>query len=491
MNATLLYTVSFLTNAAVLIFEIAGGRLLAPYLGTAVGVWAGLISVVLGGMALGYHWGGERAVRDYSRATIGRLLFASGLAALIAWSVRDFIPTVFSAFGFPVTFSAIIVGTILFLPTVFLLAAVAPILVKNLVHTAEESPRAVGRLYAIGSLGSIVGAVATGSFLLPYISVSIVMLSVAIGLVLLSLLFLRSRPVAHLAIFTLVLIIALFLNAIPSRASVAVAEVSTNYNRVFIDRLRLPGEVYSISIDPFGIQCAMRKGSDGTFDEEDLVFEYVKAFDITRETFRPDGPRRALFLGGCNYSYPRYLLSKMPTLPVDVVEIDPGMTRIATDYFDFNLSAFPSLQVFHEDARTYLNKSSNTYDIIFMDTFGSAKGIPVHLTTEEMFQAVAKNLDSDGYLVVNGHGAYQGIRSELPSALLRTMKSVFPYVSVYHMGRNPNENQNLIFVASRVQPLPSKIDSTTFPDVTLYGVTLPDSPLILTDDFAPVERLMH
>jgi LytS/YehU family sensor histidine kinase len=57
MNRYAFYALSFLTNATILVFEITGGRLLAPYIGNSVGVWAGLIAVILGGMAIGYHFG--------------------------------------------------------------------------------------------------------------------------------------------------------------------------------------------------------------------------------------------------------------------------------------------------------------------------------------------------------------------------------------------------------------------------------------------------
>jgi spermidine synthase len=239
------------------------------------------------------------------------------------------------------------------------------------------------------------------------------------------------------------------------------------------------------------VQCAMKKNPDGTFDETTLVFEYLKAFDIVREIAYPKAPARALFLGGCNYSYPRFLLSNIPELAVDVVEIDPGMTETAKKYFGFEVSTFPTLNIFHEDARTFFKKERDAYDIIFMDTFGSSKGIPVHLTTEEMFLGVEKNLNQNGYLVVNVHGAYFGEKSLFPSALLKTMRQAFKNVSAYHMGYEPQRVQNLIYVATNAEELPETLISSAYPDLVLRKAVLPESEILLTDDFAPVERLMN
>ncbi|MEK9177235.1 MAG: fused MFS/spermidine synthase, partial [Patescibacteria group bacterium] len=95
MSVAVLYFLSFVTNAAILVLEIAGGRLLAPYIGTSVGVWAGLIAVILGGMALGYRVGGHLGDRDASQKRIGLVITVAGMAALISWGMRDFIPTLF------------------------------------------------------------------------------------------------------------------------------------------------------------------------------------------------------------------------------------------------------------------------------------------------------------------------------------------------------------------------------------------------------------
>lgn len=490
MNTAVLYAVSFTTNAAILIFEIAGGRLLAPYLGTSVGVWAGTISIVLAGMALGYHWGGKIADKNSSPTLLGRLLFAAGLSALIAWSVRDIVPTMFAVIGLPETWGALLIGAVLFMPTVFILAGVSPLLVRNLVKTVEQSGSATGTLNAVGTAGSIFGAVLTGAFLLSYFGVSYILLGVAVLLLFTGFLFLRKSPVVHALILIAVIVLAFFLNAFPTRASTAEADISTAYNRIFLDRVAFFDNARSLSMDPFGIQCAMHINEDQSADEHTVIFPYVKAFEIIRERLYPDGNERTLFLGGCNYSYPRFLLHQHPKMVADVVEIDPGMTEIAEKYFSLDLSKFPTLSIFHTDARMFLKESREPYELVFMDTFGSSKGIPVHLTTKEMFESIAKQMREDSYLVINAHGGYAGEHARFSSALFKTVRSVFPEVSVFAMNEDPELNQNLIFVASFKDQLPDILFSREYLDVALIKVRLPESDITLTDDFAPVERLM-
>jgi hypothetical protein len=197
------------------------------------------------------------------------------------------------------------------------------------VKDVEHAGSATGTLNAIGTTGSIVGAVATGAFLLPYFGVSSILLGIAVTLLFAGFLFLRRNPTVHALILGVVLVLAFFLNALPTRASVSEADISTSYNRVFIDHIAAFDNARTISTDPFGLQCAMRLHEDGTVDENSIVFPYVKAFEIVRAHIYPIGNARTLFLGGCNFSYPRYVLNLFPDMTADVryfIEVEIGVT---------------------------------------------------------------------------------------------------------------------------------------------------------------------
>lgn len=69
---------------------------------------------------------------------------------------------------------------------------------------------------------------------------------------------------------------------------------------------------------------------------------------------------------------------------IDVVEIDPDMTRLAKQYF--NLGEYDNLSSIHSDGRVYLNTTEKKYDAILGDAFGSYYSIPYQLTTLETVQ---------------------------------------------------------------------------------------------------------
>ncbi len=490
MGTTAFYAISFLTNAAILVFEIAGGRLLAPYLGTSVGVWAGLISIVLGGMAIGYRYGGSIADKDASQKTIGTFLLAASATALLAWSVRDLIPTLFSATGLPETFGALLVGAVLFMPTVIILAALSPMIAKNLLTRLEDSARVVGTLNAVGTIGSIVGAVATGAVFVSYFGVDVILLGVAAMLFIMACLLL-STHLLKLGSFVLAVgALALLLNTFPTKVDTVVADISTAYNRIFITHYdtRFTKEALAMSTSPTGIQCAMFIDEEGNADDSQLVFSYLQAYDMVIRQELPEGPERALVLGGCNYSFPRYLLHQYPKAVVDAVEIDPAMTEVARDYFGFDEKKFPTLSILHEDARIFLNLDHEPYDVIVMDAFGSSLTVPFHLTTVETFERMSEHLTDDGLMIVNALGSYEGKLSQFPAAYVATARTIFPHVSLYKILDTPTQAQNLVLVASKKHALPESFSNPTYPRLVLTEAKIRDDGLVLTDNYAPVER---
>lgn len=481
MSRPFLYLLAFLTNAIVLVFEITGGRLLAPYLGTSVGVWAGLIAVVLGGMALGYHYGGRFADRDASPRRIGLILCAAGITALLAWSARDLIPTLVTSTRLKPTVDAVLIGIVLFLPTVVLLASVSPFLAKHLIRKLETSAHAVGELSAVGTAGAIAGAIATGMWLVPAFSVDHILLGMALTLFALALIVLKGNIARVGTVTALAIALAVYGNTLPTRADGWVAERSTAYNRIVVTQEEGPS--LAVWTSPFGIQCQMYVNEQGIVDETRLVEPYQRAHDAVIASLYPEGPERALFLGGCVGAFPRYLLTKHPHMDTTIVEIDPGMTEVARALFQFDPS---TVTMVHEDARVFVNEDHEPFDLVYIDAFGSSGRVPFHLITEEMFARLAAHVKDDGILLMNTHGTAEGYGILYPAAFVNTVRTAFAEAALYAYAENPRTVQNLIILASNGRALPDRIDVG---DVTVRRIETPEDTMTFTDRYAPVETL--
>jgi spermidine synthase len=234
-------------------------------------------------------------------------------------------------------------------------------------------------------------------------------------------------------------------------------------------------------------------------------FEYTEYFQMPF-LWNPD-IKHVLMAGLGGGSTQRAYQHYFTNVTVDTVEIDPVVVEVATNYF--HVTETTHSRIHTNDARVFLNRSTNHYDVILMDAYSTTppygSSLPPHLTTKEFFTLASAHLTTNGVLGYNVIGQITGSRENLVAALYRTMKEVFPQVYLFPA----EESQNIVFMATKNQ------DLMTWSDAQLTGnarvrtgvVTLPTfsartrnfvnrppstatNATLLTDDFCPIERLM-
>lgn len=232
-----------------------------------------------------------------------------------------------------------------------------------------------------------------------------------------------------------------------------------------------------------------RMGSSGIFlDQNELLAEYTKYYHLVRY-FNPNF-KKTLMLGGAGYAYPSDFLVKYPQSSIDVVEIDPGITELARKYF--RLKDNTRLNIYHQDARVYLNKNKKKYDAIFGDAFGSYHSIPYQLTTKEVVLEKYNNLSDDGVVILNIIGSISGEKGKFLRAEYTTYKNIFSQVYLFPV-QNPENGdvlQNVMLIALKSNKVPSfSSDDNDLNQYLghLWKEPIPNDMPILTDDYAPVD----
>ena len=159
----------FVSGAVVMVYELVGSRIFAPYLGTSLVVWTSLIGVILGSLSLGYWWGGRLADKKPQAQILAFVLlgaaFFVGSTVFFQASVLFYLQEVFT----DLRFSSILGAVVLFAPASVLFGMVSPYTVKLKLEKLSLSGATVGQLYAISTIGSIVGTFAGGFFLVPFL----------------------------------------------------------------------------------------------------------------------------------------------------------------------------------------------------------------------------------------------------------------------------------------------------------------------------------
>ncbi len=484
----------FLCGAAVMMYEIIGSRLVAPYIGVSTYVWTSLIGVILASLSFGYYVGGRLADRNPSRTQLATIILISAFAILLTVLTKDIFSSVIAIMPLGMETKSVLLSLVLFAPASFFLGIVSPYAVKLATNDLERNGRIVGNLYAISTLGSIVGTFFAGFYMIPFVGstkslfVLVLILSVTSALLFgknisntrnLSLLFLCVLISATLWIFASVV-------KFPNR----IADTDTEYSRIWIlsgvDKNTGRPTRYLMN-DAYGVQAGIF-----TDDTDDLLFEYAKYYQLVGH-FVPK-VKTSLLIGGSAYTYPRDFLKNFPEATMDVVEIDPGTTALARKYF--GLKDDPRLSIFHEDGRMFLNRNTNKYDVIFIDAFNSGTSVPFHLTTTEAMQNTYDSLGNNGALFINIISSFVGDKGRLFRAEYATIKNIFPVVYAFQVNKKLNgfERQNIIVVALKSDnsvPLASSNKEISARLSNLWKKPVSDDVSILTDDFAPTDYYMR
>lgn len=479
----------FVCGAVVMIYEIVGSRLLAPYIGTSVYVWTSLIGVILAALSLGYWLGGKTADRKPEIKILASVIFLSGGAVGVTIFFKDAILSFIGISPLILELKSLFAALLLFAPASVLLGFVTPYAVKLKMSDLADAGKTVGRLYALSTVGSILGTFLAGFFLIPFVGATRTLYIIAAALILLSILLAPFALTRTNLTLLILFVFGISLNEFKNYYLAATAdfhEIDTEYNTVRIITTtdeKTGRKIRNLTIDPHFTQSRMY------LDSDELVSEYARYYHLIRH-FKPDF-QKTLMIGGAGYSFPKEYLKTYPNAEIDVVEIDPQMTEIAKKYF--RLKENPRLKIFHEDGRIFLNRTeSEKYDAVLMDAFGSLFSVPFQLTTVEAVEQIRRILKPDGVVIFNIGGALEGKSSRFLQAEYATYKKVFPQVFIFKVNaeKEDSEVQNLIIIASKSErPLLFESLDEEFLRLlsTVYRQEIPADLPLLTDELAPVE----
>lgn len=490
VNNYLLETVVFVSGALVMIYEIVGSRILAPYIGTSTYVWTSLIGVILASLSVGYWLGGKMADRQPELKYLSGTMFFA--AALLSGTIllHELILTSLAVSPLKLEVKSVLAALILFAPASVLFGFVTPYAVRLKMLSLENAGQTVGRLYALSTVGSIFGTFAAGFFLLPFVGSLRTLYLIAGILLLLSILLAPFKLTATNLFVVLLFFAAAGANEFYRLAlfqTIGMRDFDTEYNRIRVFRQtdkKTNALITALSTDPLSTQSAIFTESD------DLVFDYTRHYHLLRH-FKPDF-QQTLMIGGAGYSFPKDYLRKYPNARLDVVEIDPQMTETARQYF--RLTDNPRLKIVHADGRVFLNQAApEIYDAVLLDAYGSLYSIPFQLTTIEAVRRLESVLKPDGIVILNVISALEGDGSLFLQAEYKTFAHVFPTLYLFQVKPElpATVPQNFIIVACK--SICSQPASGADEEINLllgnYRSQPPELTVpILTDDLAPVER---
>src|SRR5215217_2209192 len=478
----LVFTVGTSTLGA----EIAAARLMAPFFGDSTIVWANTIAIVLVALSVGYWFGGRLADRHPHLGGLCVLVVGAavllGVVPIVAQPFLTLGVKAFDDVSLGAGFGSLLGVLVLVALPVLMLGAVSPWAIRLKLRAVEDSGEVAGRMYAISTVGSLVGTFASALLLIPLIGTQRTFVLFALLIALVALLGLNWKWAAA-PVFLLALL-AIPPGTIKGDAGDGrvIYETETEYQYARV--VQFPDGVRRLELNEGqAIHSTYRPRTV-------LTGNYWDALLVDPFAGLGRSPERVAMLGTAAGTTARAYARYLPATKVDAVEIDGKLLDIGRRYFD--LEARPQLHEITEDARPFLRRSDGGYDVIMVDAYRQPY-IPFYLTTEEFFELARERLAPGGVVAINvGHPEGS---ERLERVLSATLRAVFGEVArdplnptnTILMGSDTPMSGGRLLAASRslpedLRPLAARAAGRLRPGLS--------GGRIYTDDHAPVEWLV-
>jgi len=488
-----LYWTVFSGGGVLMALEILASRILAPYFGNSVYVWGSIISVFLAALSVGYYFGGKIADRkpDLSGLAWMVLLAAASVGVLLVVGPR--LASTFGEITDGSPWGTLVAAAVLFIPPSVLFATLSPYAVRLAAQDLERLGGTAGRLYAVSTVGSLLGTLGCTFGMIPYLELDsslALLLAVTSATVLVPALAAPRSGRVVVALALALLVAAVVVRPHPPRVAGLVYERITPYQTL---RVLDEGEVRVLESD------RVRHGAIRRTDGE-MVLRYGRSFPAAL-LLSPD-IESVLVVGMGAGSVAEYFRSRIPTMELDFVDVDPAVPEVARRFMGFEEG--PGVRVHVMDGRRFLETTGRRWDLIVTDAY-IGLSVPFHLTTREYLELARDHLTERGVFALN---LAAGLEHPFSRAMARTVAAVFPRVYLFHA---PGSGNVLVFgtrgdhevtpgemarFADRAETRlldgaeldPSLADLRAFR--IRGGLDFSGVP-ILSDRFAPVDRLIH
>lgn len=456
--------------------ELCSAKILSPYFGTSIYVWAAVLGITLTALMSGYYLGGYISSKNKKTSIVYWLMLIGGCLVTLT--------PIISAIILPITINLnLLLGTVisllffLFAP-LMLFGAVSPLIINLLTNNAKESGKSSGNVYAVSTFGGILTTFFIGFYALPEFGITYTLYSYGVLVMAIStFLFIKTKTVE-----TPIFII--FFIGVSSLSF----QVKNGNSEIIYQSEGILGEVKVVDRSYFNTETntqdnyreLMVNNISQTImnkdNPEQNFWNYVDVLTYNINSYASNKDALLLGLGGGTL----YERLKKENINVDVVEIDERIENIAKTYFNIN----KDVNVIIDDARHYINTVNKKYDIIIYDLYHSETP-PVHLMTKEAFKEIKTKLNKNGILVINFYGFIKDQKGKAARSIYKTLLNE-EYNVTLMATEGSEESRNLLFICSNDKLKAKK--EIIHKHLNKTNINLSDA-VILTDDKPILEHI--
>lgn len=464
-----------LSGGASMIYEVAWTRALALVLGSSTYAFTAMLVAFLLGIALGSALfsrllGGRRM----GPGAFGLVQLGIGAAALAVLPAFEHLPDLVLRLlaislspGFVLVVQVGLATAAMAVPTL-LIGASFPCAVQVAARDLARVGGDVGRLYAVNTLGAIVGVVIAGFVLLPHVGAhGTVKTGVAVNLLVGGALVAGGLRAGWPRVAGLGLAAAMLAGVVwlpgwnPAVMASGPAVYARQYQR-YAGRVALAdafpdsrvlyyhdGLTATVSVHREGPVVFLRvngktDASNGADMRTQLMLGHLPLL------VHPDA--RSVLVVGLASGVTAAAVARHPVERIDVVEIEPAMVEASAFFVDENRHVLrdPRVRLVVGDARNVLLASDRRWDVIISEPSNPWIGGIAALFTEELYALARERLNPGGVLVqwIDGY--------TVPPAdlkmVVKTLRTAFPATSVW------NAQMADFLLLARAEPRPIDLD---------------------------------
>lgn len=489
-----------------LAIELSASRLIGSVFGTSNLVWANVIGLMLLYLTIGYFLGGWIADRSPTKPTLYQLIVAasilSGIIPMVSRPVLRLASTAVIGAQAGLALGSFVVVLVLFSAPVILLGTISPIVIRLLITSVEHAGRVAGRVYAISTMGSILGTFLPVLITIPLIGTSRTFLLFASSLFLVGFIGLFIERSAN------VLLIAgiIFFSASYWMDQSSIRQPLSDQFEIIYEGESAYNYI-QVQEDTNGYRYLFLNEGQGIHSQwhpQRLTYQRTWSFFLAAPLFSPppytiESVDRLLVIGLAAGTIPRQYAAVYDGVIMDGIEIDAEIIRVGEQYFGISTVELPNLTTYAQDGRYVLNQLNAQYDIVAIDAYRPPY-IPWHLTTVEFFREVESHLTENGVVAINVGRTPSDRR--LVDALSSTLAQVYPTVHAIDVPNTFNTiliashqpttvemfDQNAAAITANPEVHPALVEVIQL--VSANRVPVAFSEVIFTDDLAPIEFLV-
>jgi len=464
-----------LSGFTAMLYETGWIRVLTLVVGGSTYAFTWIVCAFILGIALGSYWISKRPEGDDLRQ-FGWLQVGVVVTVALTIPLYLMVPWLFllakavltrSELAFPLWQAVMFASaTVVMIAPTFLMGAAFPVGARVVAQGHATVGRRLGLVWAGNTVGTVLGALLGGLWLMPAIGLERLF---SVGLILSgvgAIFAVLTAPTQRLRWASIPIVVAavavssfsfqgwgpLLAQLSPFRVDPEMVKLSSpaaylrNYASTF--------ETNFVKDDTFAtvfVGTARRKGGhrfllvNGKPDASTGIHDQATQVLLGQMgmLLAPRAPKQVMIIGaGAAVTVGSALTHPLERL--DLVEISPGVLEAARYFADANRGALddPRVHVTIDDARTSLSLSQTQYDLIVSEPSNPWVSGISSLFTEEFFEVVDRRLAPDGVLVQWIH-TYE-MNTELVRLVMRTLQRRFPEVTVWQGGEG-----DLLLLAAR------------------------------------------